>query len=159
MVEDACIGYLQQLKLPAEQLSHMMQLWDKLMLYEARKETLQLHAHRVWTGNVLETLPVLFEELVHAGPQEVELCKEVLFSSECGALCELQVCSPSFHLEVIGKPCLLANPIMFCLAISCRTQVCVSSSTVACPKAIIAKLCHLFAVIDCQTACNGIVLQ
>lgn len=90
LVEDVCIGYLLELKLTAEQVSQLMQLWDKLMLYEARKQMLQTHANKAWTGGVMQTLPVLFEKLVHAGPREIELCKEVLFAAECGALCELQ---------------------------------------------------------------------
>ena len=89
LVEDACIRYLMNLKLPAEQLIQLMQLWDRLMLMEARKQMLQKYAHRAWIGEVLEILPLLFEELVHAGPAEIKLCQEVLFSSECGALCEL----------------------------------------------------------------------
>lgn len=86
LVEDVCIGYLLELKLTAEQVSQLMQLWDKLMLYEARKQMLQTHANKAWTGGVMQTLPVLFEKLVHAGPREIELCKEVLFAAECGAL-------------------------------------------------------------------------
>lgn len=68
-----------------------MHLWDRLMLYEARKRMLQMYAHVPWAGDIPEILAVLFETLVEGGRQEIELCKEVLFSPDCGALCELQV--------------------------------------------------------------------
>lgn len=90
LVEDACVRYLLQLQLPAQHLSQMMQLWDRLMLFEARKQMLQKYAHVPWAGNVLEVLPTLFGELLDGGPHEIALCKEVLFSPDCGALCELQ---------------------------------------------------------------------
>ena len=90
LVENACIRYLLQLQLLAQQLSQMMQLWDRLMLYETRKQMLQKYAHVPWAGDNLEALPTLFGELLDGGPQEIALCKEVLFSPDCGALCELQ---------------------------------------------------------------------
>lgn len=92
-MEDACIRYLLQLRMPAQQLSQMMQLCDRLMLYETRKQLLQMYAHVPWAGENVDILPVLFERLVNGGPAKIELCKEVLFSSDCGALCELQVSS------------------------------------------------------------------
>lgn len=91
LAEDACIRYLLQLKLSPEQLSQMMRLYDRLMLLDARKQLLKKHAHTAWVGDALEIVPALFEELIHGGPDEIELCKEVLFSEDCGALCELQV--------------------------------------------------------------------
>lgn len=55
---------LLQLQLPAQQLSQMMQLWDRLMLFEARKQMLQKYAHVPWAGDVLEVLPTLFGDLL-----------------------------------------------------------------------------------------------
>ena len=93
-MEDACIRYLLNLQLPAQQLSQMMHLCGRLMLYETRKQLLQMYAHVPWAADNLSILPVLFETLLEGGSREIELCKEVLFSADCGALCELQVNSP-----------------------------------------------------------------
>ena len=97
LVEDACIRYLLQLKLLADQCSQTMRLYDTLMLSEPRKQLVKKYAHTAWVGDVLHILPTLLDALVHGGPEAIELCKEVLFSEECGALCELQVSSVVFH--------------------------------------------------------------
>ena len=91
LVEDACIRYLLKLRLPAQQLSQMMHLCDRLMLYETQKQLLQMYAHVPWAADNLTILPVLFETLLEGGSREIDLRKEVLFSADCGALCELQV--------------------------------------------------------------------
>ena len=90
-MEDACVEYLLQLTLPAQQLGQLMLLWDKLMLSDARKHVLQRYAHVAWTTEIMSILPVLFEPLLHGDTQDLQLCKEVLFSPDCGAVCELQV--------------------------------------------------------------------
>lgn len=69
---------------------------------------LQKYAHVPWAGDVLEVLPTLFEELVGGGPQEIALCKEVLFSPDCGALCELQA-SPHMLLQCASHQLLAAS--------------------------------------------------
>ena len=153
IVEDACIGYLQQLNLPAEQLMYMMRLWDKLMLYEARRQTLQLHAHKAWIGNNLQTLPVLFEELVHAGSQEIDLCKEVLFSSECGALCKLQA-RPLFHLDAIVS---LQMPSCVCLLAIALYGIAFLQHA---PKlSWLPFVTYLLQVPACRTACKGFCVK
>ena len=114
LVEDACIRYLLQLKLLPEQFSQMMQLYDRLMLLDARKQLLKKYAHTAWIGEAIQIVPALFEELVHGGPDEIELCKEVLFSKDCGALCELQVGQPTVgfvntRVEMAVGHCLHGN--------------------------------------------------
>ena len=74
-----------------------MRLYDTWRLVDPRKQLLKKYAHTAWVEGVLDILPALFDTLVHAGPEEIELCKEVLFSEECGALCELQVSISVLH--------------------------------------------------------------
>lgn len=52
LVEDTCIRYLLQLKLPAEQISQIMRLYDTLMLLDPRKQLLKKYAHTAWVEGV-----------------------------------------------------------------------------------------------------------
>ena len=89
-VEEACIDYLLELDLTAEQLGQLMMLLNRLMLMDACSKLLCQHAYKTWTNEVMGVLPFLFKQLVCGGPQNLQLCKDVLHDDRCGALCEIQ---------------------------------------------------------------------
>ena len=93
LIEEACTDYLLELSLPLNKLVQLLVLLDRLMLMDARRRLLKKYAHQTWTPEIMEILPPLFKQLLRGGFQEHTLCSEVLFSSQCGALCEVQASS------------------------------------------------------------------
>lgn len=90
LIEEACTDYLLELSLPVNKLVQLLVLLDRLVLMDARKRLLKKYAHQTWTPEIMEILPPFFKQLLQGSFQEHTLCSEVLFSSQCGALCEVQ---------------------------------------------------------------------
>ena len=65
-------------------------LFNRLTLMDACSKLLSQHAHQTWTDKVMGVLPSLFKQLAWGGPQNIQLCKDVLHDDRCGALCETQ---------------------------------------------------------------------
>ena len=101
-VEEACTDYLLNLDLSAEQLGQLMMLLNRLMLMDACSKLLGQHVYKTWTNEVMVVLPFLCKQLVCGGPQDVQLCKDVLHNVRCGALCEIQArdCSEKHYSSV-----------------------------------------------------------
>ena len=89
-VEAACVDYLLELNLSPQQLGQLVVLFGTLSLTDAVKKLLRLHANQTWTNSVMDTLAVLFQQLVFDA-NNWSICTEVLRSPSCGAVCELQV--------------------------------------------------------------------
>ena len=98
-MEEACIDYLLELDLSAEQLGQLMMLLNHLMLMDACSKLLRQHVYKTWANQVMVVLPFLFKQLVCGGPQDIQLCKDVLHNARCGALCGIQAgdCSKKLH--------------------------------------------------------------
>lgn len=108
-----------------------MKLFDKLMLVEACKLMLQQYVNKPWTKPVTDILPVLLKQMVLAGAQQIQWCREALSSSKRGAMCELQV-SLVAGLQTWVCLCIVANVAFILLGRKA------ASSTKACKGAVCA---------------------
>lgn len=90
LVETACVDYLLELTLPAQQLGQVLVLFSTLSLKTSIEQLVLRYVQQPWTQEVMAVLQVLFGHLNHLNMFQECL---VLRKTNTGKSCELQVCN------------------------------------------------------------------
>lgn len=91
-VEKLCVAYLLSLDLELQQTQQLAALFNELGYAAAYNSTLQRLFEMPWSNSdIVAVITAACRELLAMGEGGIQLCKELLHSSERGALCELQV--------------------------------------------------------------------
>lgn len=88
LVETACVDYLLELTLPAQQLGQVLVLFSTLSLKTSIEQLVLRYVQQPWTQEVMAVLQVLFGHLNHLNMFQECL---VLRKTNTGKSCELQV--------------------------------------------------------------------
>lgn len=96
LVETACVDYLLELTLPAQQLGQVLLLFHTLSLKTSIEQLVLRYVQQPWTQEVMAVLPVLFGHLNH-----LDMFQEclLLYKINTGKLCELQVSKSSLSVQ------------------------------------------------------------